>query len=123
MASVSADLTARVWDMCGNEVGNYVGDVGLADVKFFPDQHHLILACLDNTVKIVDWRTRSLVETLLGHADSCYGVDGLPISRKIVSASLDKIVRVWSRQKTVNDISPKSNFGYSVENTFTGHEV
>ena len=115
MASVSDDLTARVWDMCGNEVGKYTANDRPVDVKFFPDQHHLILACHDNTVKIVHWRTGSLVETLLRHAHPCNAVDILPISRKIVSASRDKSVKVWSRQKT--------RFGYSVERTLTGHEV
>ena len=123
MASVSGDLTARVWDMSGNEVGKYVADVGLIDVEFFPDGHHLVLTSLAKTLSIVDWRTGSLVETLLGHADICYGVDVLPISRRIVSASLDNTVKVWSRKKTVKDISPKTNFGYSVERTLTGHEV
>ena len=126
MASVSSSI-AKVLDMCGNEVGEYVVDLvtsyGLVDVKFSPDQHHLILAGLDDTVRIVDWRTGSLVETLLGHTDRCYAVDILPISRKIVSASLDNTVKVWSRQKTVKDISPETNFGYSVERTLTGHEV
>ena len=126
MASVSGHI-ALVLDMCGNEVRKYVVNLvtsyGLADVKFSPDQHHLILAGLDNTIRIVDWRTGSLVQTLLGHTDRCYAVDILPISRKIVSAGFDQTVKVWSRQKTVKDISPKTNFGYLLEKTLTGQKV
>ena len=122
VASVSNDLTARVWDMRGNEVGKYVGDVGLADVKFFPD-HHLVLACLDNTVKIVHWRTGSLVETFSGHAHPCEAVDVLPLSRKIVSASGDRTLKIWSGKTIVKDNPPETNIGYSVGRTLTGHEV
>ncbi len=109
--------------MSDNEVGKYVANEVLTNVEFFPDQQHLILASADKTLSIIHWRTGSLVETLLGHADTCWGVDVLPISRKIFSASIDNTVKVWSSQKTVKDISPKNNFGYSVERTLTGHEV
>ena len=109
--------------MTSNKVGYYVADDGLLDVEFFLDQQHLILASLDKKLMIVDWRNDSLVETLLGHTSSCCQVCILPISRKIFSASFDKAVKVWSRQKTVEDISPKTNLGYSIERTLTGHEV
>ena len=122
VASASGD-TARVSDMCGNEVGSYMANDVLNDVKFTPDQHHLILADTDKTISIVDWRTGSLVETLLGHADSCYAVDVLPVSGLILSASLDNTVKVWCSNGTVEGTRPITNFGYSLERTFAGHEV
>lgn len=88
----SNDRAAQVTDMCGNEAGIYVANDFLADVKFSPDQNHLILASVDKTITIIDWRTGSLVEILLGHADSCFGIDVLPISQKLCSASLDNTV-------------------------------
>ena len=123
MASASSDRTALVWDMRGNEVGKYVANDGLTSIAFFPDQHHLAFGSLDNTVGIIDWRTGSLVENLLGHIDSCFGVDVLPKSRKIVSAGLDKSVLVWSTHKLVEDFSPQTDFGYSIDKILTGHEV
>ena len=123
MASASDDRTARVSDMCGNELRSYVAHDVLADVKFSPDQNHLMIASVDKTISINDWRTGSLVETLLGHADSCYGIDVLPTSHKLLSASLDNKVKLWSRQKIVAEVAPKPNFGYSLERTLTGHEV
>ena len=123
VASASADHTARVWNMSGNEVGKYVAKDVVNDVVFFPDQRHLILSCLDRTVKIVDWRSGSLVETLRGHAANCSRVDVLPVSGKIVSASYDKTVKVWSRQKTVEAISPEHHFGYSLDRNLRGHKV
>lgn len=88
VASASADRTARVTDMCGNKVGIYVANDVLAGVKFPPDRNQLTLASVDKTVSIIDWRTGSLVETLLRHTDSCYGIEVLPASRKFLSASL-----------------------------------
>ena len=123
MASASLDATARVWDMRGNEVGKYVANNGLTSIAFFPDQHHLAFGSLDNTVGIIDWRTSSPVENLLGHTDSCYGIDVLPKSRKIVSAGLDKSVLVWSRRKPVEDSSSQTDFGYSIEKILRGHHV
>ena len=123
MASASANHTARVWDMTGKEVGKYVANDVVNDVVFFPDQHHLMIASQDKTVMIVDWRTGSLVETLVGHAINCYGVDFLPVSGKIVSASIDITLKIWSRKTSVKDISPNTKFGYSAERTLTGHEV
>ena len=108
VASASGD-TARVSDMRGNEIGSYMANDVLNDVKFTPDQHHLILASTDKIISIVDWRTGSLFENCLGHADSCYAVDVLPVSGLILSASLDNTVKVWCSNGTVK--------------TFTGHEV
>ena len=123
VASASGDRTARVWDMRGNEVGKYVANDGLTSIAFFPDQHHLAFGSFDNTVGIIDWRTGSLVGNLLGHTDRCYDVNVLPKSRKIVSASWDKNVILWSTHKLVEDFSPQTDFGYSIEKILTGHEV
>ncbi|KAK0514512.1 hypothetical protein JMJ35_003129 [Cladonia borealis] len=117
------DIYAIAISSDGNHLASASGDHdGLLDVEFFLDQQHSILASLDKKLMIVDWRNDSLVETLLGHTSSCCQVCILPISRKIFSASFDKAVKVWSRQKTVEDISPKTNLGYSIERTLTGHE-
>lgn len=123
LASVSIDMTLRVWDMHGNEVGRYMAEEGLTSVAFFPENHHLAVGSLDSSVSIVNWRDGSLVSVLRGHLDACYGVDVLPMSRKIVSASLDKSVIVWSKQRPVEAFSPQTELGYSIEKTLMGHEV
>ena len=108
--------------MCGNEVGSYVANNILFDVKFSPDQNHLILASRDKTVSIIDWRTGSLIETLLGHADSCYGIDVLPERGLILSASLDNTIKVWCWKTIVEGNGPITT-GYLLDRTLTGHEV
>ena len=123
LASASGDKTVRVWNMHGNEVGKYLAEDGLTSVAFFPDSHHLAVGSLDRSVSIVNWRDGSLVSVLWGHRDSCYGVDVLPMSRKIVSASLDKSVIVWSKQRPVEDPSPQTEFDYSIEKVLEGHKV
>lgn len=123
MASASDDYTARVSDMCGNEIGSFVANDILKDVKFSPDQNHLILACVDKTNSIIDWRTGSVVETLLGHADCCYGIDILPERGLILTASLDNTVNVWCRKRTMEGTVPISSPGYSLERTLRGHKV
>ena len=123
VASASGDHTARVSDMCGNEVGSYVANGDLADVKFSPDQNHLILAHVNSKIIIIDWRLGSVVESLWGHYGSCYGIDFLPVRRLILSASLDNTVKVWCSKRTVKGTRPITNFGYSLEKTFTGHKV
>ena len=123
VASASDDHTGRVSDMCGNEAGSFVANDILTDVKFSPDQNHLILACVDKTISIIDWRTGSLVETLLGHADCCYGIDVLTERGLILTASLDNTVNVWCRKRTMEGTGPITNSGYSLERTLRGHEV
>jgi WD40 repeat protein len=123
VGSVSGDKTARVWDMHGNEVGKYLAEDSLTCVAFFPDNHHLVVGSLEKSLSIVNWRNGSLVEVLWGHRDSCYTVDVLPMSRKIVSASLDKTVIVWSRPRPVDDFSPQTESGYSIEKILAGHKV
>lgn len=123
VASVSGDMTARVWDMHGNEVGRYLTKDILICVAFFPDNRHLAVGSMDNSVHIVDWRSGFLVEVLRAHTDHCYGVDILPLTGKIVSASLDKRVIVWSKHRPVEDSSPQGEFEYSVEKVLAGHEV
>lgn len=123
VASASDDGTARVWDVHGNEVGKYVTDSSPFSVAFFPDENHLTLGCLDNTFSIVNWRTGSLIEIMKGHTNLYSEIDVLPRSRKIVSASYDQTVRVWSRQETAQCSSPQNDCRYSVENIFLGHEV
>ena len=118
MASASSlNRTARVWDMHGNEVGNYVVNCELIDVEFFPEDHHLILACGDGTVKIINWQTGCLVDTWVGHDDQCVGTNILPRSRKIISAGQCDPIKLWSRRETGEDISSETGCSYSLERT------
>ena len=121
MASASDDTTARVWDMGGNEVGNYKANVFLNSIAFFPDRQHLVLGCLNNTVGIIDWRTGSLVH-LVRNIHTWSEVIVLPKSRNIVSA-MGNDIRIWSRQKPVEDFSTQTDFSYSVEKLLMGHNV
>ena len=123
MASVSADGTTRVWDMLGKEVGKFTMKACPTDIEFLPDQRHLIVSSVDKTLSIIDWFTGALVETWLGHDECCWGVDVLPMKRKIVSAGTNDTLKVWSRQHGLKDMSPKTNFGYSLERTLAGPEV
>ena len=123
VASASCDGTVRLWDMRGDEVQKYVANDTVTSVAFFPNTLFLAFGSAANTIGIIDWRSGSLVNTLLGHTDRCYDVSVLPESCKIVSASLDKTVVVWSPQKDVKYSSWQKDFGYSIEKILTGHEV
>lgn len=115
VASAGADMTARVWDMSGSEIAKFQMNDFVHSITFFPDQRFLLVGCQDK-VSIINWRESSLVTNLQGHMKGCYGVDILPKSGKIVLGSLDNSVLIWN-------VSPQTDFNYSVEKTLRGHTV
>ena len=49
----------------------------------------------DGTVRIVNMRTRRVVQTLTGHDQTAYGVDFHPSGKWLASGSADWSVRIW----------------------------
>jgi WD40 repeat protein len=118
IASANADKTLRVWDMRGNEVSQFVSQDCLIEMAFLTADH-VVYTSLDKTVGIVKWKTGELVQVLSGHKGSTYGLDILPNSRTILSASSDKNVALWSEALE----SGNKSWEYTLNRTFVGHNV
>jgi WD40 repeat protein len=118
-ASASGDKTLRVWDMRGNELGQFMSGDGLTDVAFLTADH-VVYSSLDMTIGIVKWQTGELVQVLSGHKDSVYGLDVLPNSRTILSASLDKNVISWSEALETGNHNREY---HTLNRKFVGHKV
>ena len=74
-------------------------------VAFAPDGKTLATASLDNQVKLWRLADGTLERVLKGHGDGVAGVGYLPDGR-LVSASLDKSLRVWRPDGTLQRTLP-----------------
>lgn len=97
IASVSYDLTARVWDA---ETGEHVLTLNghnaiLTKVVFSPDGLRIATASHDNTIRIWDLETGRELKTLSGHEGNVTCLAFSPYDQWIISASEDTTVRTW----------------------------
>ncbi|HEX2912988.1 MAG TPA: hypothetical protein VH186_19440, partial [Chloroflexia bacterium] len=73
---------------------------GVNDITFAPDGKTLVVACSDNTLKILDAGSGNLSATLTGFAGAVNAVAYSPDAKYIASGSDDKSVRLWSVQRS-----------------------
>jgi general transcriptional corepressor TUP1 len=67
----------------------------IRSLSFSRDGHYLAVGAEDRTVKLFDWKTKSLAHTFDGHQSDIYSLVFSPDSRLIVSGSGDKHAKVW----------------------------
>ena len=88
-----------VWDIAtGSETVLFPGrredNLGWG-VAFSPDGNKLALSCADNTIKIRDLATGSVITAIAGHGDRIGSMVFSPDGKRIVSAEMNGKVSVW----------------------------
>jgi WD40 repeat protein len=72
-----------------------------------PDGQTLALALADHSIQLIRMADKQLLSTLTGHLDRITSLEFTPASDRLVSASVDSWVRVWSRDgKLVSKFQP-----------------
>src|SRR5205085_1215456 len=71
---------------------------GVHSVAWSPDGRRLASGSNDNTVRVWDGETGSLLRTLEGHQGGVLSVAWSPDGRRLASGSSDRTVRVWDEE-------------------------
>jgi U3 small nucleolar RNA-associated protein 12 len=101
LASGSSDTNIVIWDTVG-EVGLYRlhGHKNkVTDCRFLTtqasQQSYLVTSSADTYVKVWDLETQHCVQTLTGHRGEVWSIDVNPTQTRLVTGSVDKLLRVW----------------------------
>jgi WD40 repeat protein len=107
LVSAGGDLRLKVWDVGNVEAapgtvllnGNIPVDPDdreIVALAFSPDGETLASGSLNGTVRLWDWRTGDLLQTLPGHTDATAALAFTPDGQTLASGSLDGTVRFWN---------------------------
>jgi WD40 repeat protein/uncharacterized caspase-like protein len=97
--SGSDDQTVRIWrwgEVIPTSLVDHKSDV--LGLNFSPDGQTLASSSQDGTVKLWNWQTKTLLNTLRGHTSWLTSVSFSPDGQNLVSASADKTIKVWTSQ-------------------------
>ncbi|MDV3353030.1 TIR domain-containing protein [Leptothoe sp. LEGE 181152] len=99
IASASADGTARVWGINGNQLAEIkVDDTQVLSVAFSPDGERLAMGLENSQIQIRQLGAQNeLLTTLEGHTGPITSVAFATDGRTLASASEDKSVRLWQQ--------------------------
>lgn len=106
LVTSGGDRTIKVWDTRNlrNAPGNAVrvqnivvnaGDREIVSLAFSPDGNLLASGSLNGTVRLWNWRTGQLVQTLSGHSDVATSLSFTPDGQTLASSSGDNTIRFW----------------------------
>jgi histone-binding protein RBBP4 len=114
IASVSDDLTIRLWDTRSPEKAIHVVESGhtkdINSVAFNPINEFLFATgSSDSTVALWDIRNlKSRTQTLSGHTDEVFMIDWAPFNESILaSCSADRRVGIWDLSRIGMEQSPE----------------
>ncbi|KAM9844961.1 telomerase protein component 1 [Aulostomus maculatus] len=96
MATVSLDLTLKVWTAGGQEVGALDTTSPLNCVTFDHEDRLLAAGCWNGRVMVWDWFKTKTQAVLSGHQQSVRSLSFSPSSSMLCSGSISGEVRVWS---------------------------
>ncbi|MGE5655450.1 MAG: AAA-like domain-containing protein [Actinomycetota bacterium] len=95
LATASADRTAKLWDLQGQELVTFSGHSNSVwSVSFSPDGQRLATASEDGTAKLWDLQGQELV-TFSGHSNSVWSVSFSPDGQWLATASGDGTAKLW----------------------------
>lgn len=135
VATGSEDSKVKLWTSMSKERDDFLDygvpstlhdfelPEGVTSVAISPDCR-LIAACsLDSLVYVWDVETGSMTAKLTDHLDSVYSVSFTPSSSHVISTSLDKTLRLWELDPTVQKTPETESFGHSSVQVYRGHAV
>jgi WD40 repeat protein len=114
-ASASLDRTVRLWDIAsGTQVGQY--KTGVSKVAFCPDGKYLLAGGLrrGNSGEYLGEMRRWELETgkgrkFEGHTEDVTCIAFSPDGKRILSASIDRTIRLWEVNTTSRGSQPSTN--------------
>lgn len=65
------------------------------DAAFSPDGQRVVVGYADNTARIWNWRSKTVLQTLRGHSNAVQSVSYSPDGKLIITGSLDSTARLW----------------------------
>jgi WD40 repeat protein len=84
-----------VWDANTGTLLRTIQSRGVSSVALLPDGRQLLSGGYDNTLKLWDTATGSLLHTFEGHSDGVIRVAVSPDGRQLLSGSMDGTLRLW----------------------------
>ena len=75
--------------------------LGVATAVFSPDGKRIVTSSLDNTVKIWEVNSGTLLANLLGHTDTVLTANYSPDGKIIVTAAEDGLVKIWDANTAI----------------------
>ncbi|WP_203924334.1 tetratricopeptide repeat protein [Rugosimonospora africana] len=89
----------------GDEVGTITSDKMLPNLMTMSPDGTMLLATSteDRRIRVVDLSSMDVVDELSGHSNGVYGMCITADSRRVVTASYDRTVRVWDLTTTPNE--------------------
>lgn len=123
LVSGSIDCTVRMWDMDSgqNRITLSVED-GVTCVAISPKGNLIAAGSLDKCIWVWDAFMGYLIKRINGHTDSIYSIAFALHSEHLLSASLDKTIRLWRLQEEIQPSVSNTTHADCVR-TFEGHKV
>jgi glucose repression regulatory protein TUP1 len=131
IVSGSADRTARLWDLRGNNTNNGVfkceatiQECGITSISILPTCRFIAGGCLDGFIRIWNIATGEVVAKLRGHSDSVYAIKFTADGKSLVSGSLDYTVKYWDTTNLLpHDAHFTSPISCPLIGNMKGHQV
>ena len=99
LATASADKTAKVWDVTGQQLLTLSGHSdAVSSVAWSPDGKQLATASADKTVKVWAVATGQQLLTLGDHSDGVLSVAWSPDGRRLAAGGNDHTAKVWDAE-------------------------
>lgn len=97
--TVSFDKSARIWDNAtGRQLAQFRHTAPMVAASFSHRGDRIVIACFDNTARIIDATSGDAAGMLSGHTDLVLSSAYSPDDRRIVTSSNDRTARVWETE-------------------------
>ncbi|EHK48473.1 transcriptional repressor rco-1-like protein, partial [Trichoderma atroviride IMI 206040] len=124
IVSGSHDGTVRLWDIeTGANTSTLTANNEILAVAMSPDAQFVAAGSSDGTIYLWDVKTGILVDHLKdpdGHRSGVYSIAFLPNGKNLVSASLDRTIKMWELSLPRDEPNLGKEGGSCVK-TFEGH--